>query len=205
MLLPGEAPVFAAGPKDASPLADIPEPSRTNYTFAIPGWMTGIDGTLGIQGLSTDVSAGFDEIAKDLDMIAAGSLEVRRDKWGILLEGLYLKASMGGSTPGPLISDVSLSVEQVIAEATLTYRLLEGERGWLEALAGARYIYLGADMNLSVDSAGVRMASEELTEAIFDRASEAVRDEADKRLPGLIEEDMGGDLRPGRFPRSWAE
>ena len=52
-----------------------------------------------------------------------------------------MKMSVGGETPGPLLSNVSLSLEQVLAEAALTYRLFENDRAWIELLAGARYLY----------------------------------------------------------------
>lgn len=176
----GELPAVDSSPitRDEPPLVDV--------TFILPGWLTSVDGTMGIRGLETGVDAPFYDIYKNLDMLAAGSIEARRGRLGLILEGLYLKASFGGDTPGPLLSNVSVSVEQVIAEAALTCRIFENDRAWLEFLAGARYIYLGGELSLGVDSAGVRAASEELSGRIVDRTAEAARQEIDKRLPGLV-------------------
>jgi hypothetical protein len=164
----------------------VPHSPESGLTFVMPGWMAGLDGTIGVKGLDTAVDVGFDEITKNLDMIGAGSLEGRYGKLGFILEGIYLKASFGGDTPGPLLSSVSVGVEQVLAEATLTYRFFENDRAWMEFLAGARYVYMGNELTLSVDSAGVRSASAELSASIIDRTADAARLEVQKRLPGLV-------------------
>lgn len=194
----GPKTVVEAAPVDAAAVTPAPA-SEWETAFVMPGWLTGIDGTMGLKGVQTGVEAGFDEISKNLDMLGAGSLEVRRHKLGFILEGLYLKGSVGGTSPGPLLADVSVSVEQVIAEGTLTYRFFETDRAWLEFLAGARYIYMGGELTLNVDPAAVREASDQLAGAVLDRATAAARREVAARLPGLIQplQDKAADLKAG--------
>ncbi|MFT5408723.1 MAG: hypothetical protein ACI9NC_001433, partial [Verrucomicrobiales bacterium] len=165
-------------PERSSPLLDV--------TLTLPGWGAGVDGTMAIKGFTTGIHADIDDILKNLDMIAAAGLELRHDRFGLILDGMYIKASVGGDTPGSLLSNVSVGIEQVLAEAALSYRILEGERGWLDVLAGARYVYLGSTLDLTIDSPGVRRASEGLSSAVVDRAVDAARDEVDRRLPSLI-------------------
>lgn len=157
-------------------------------TFIMPGWLAGIEGTMGVGGLETGVDAGFDDIVQNLDMIAAGTLELRHRRLGFIVDGMYLKASVGGNPPGPLLSNVSVGVEQILAEGVVTYRLLQGDRGWLDVLAGARYIYLGSELSMSVDSAGVRSLSESLSANIVDRTTTAAKTELNKRLSPLLGE-----------------
>lgn len=175
-------------PIDVAAAVVIPESSDQYITFVFPGWLTGLEGTLGARGLETHLDAPFYDVYKNLDMLAAGSLEGRKGKFGIIIEGLYLDASFGGTPPGPLFSSASVSVEQVIAEAALTYRVFENDRAWLEILAGARYIYLGGELSLSVDSAGVKATSEYFAERIIDGTTNATNQEIEDRLPGLIAE-----------------
>lgn len=166
--------------------AVILEPNGIDTTFYIPGWLMNIKGTVGVAGIETGVSADIGELLENLDMIAVGGLEVRKGKVGFILEGIYADISADGTTPGPLLSTVSVGLKEVIAEATLTYRFLEGKRGWLEFLAGARYMYLGTDLTLTTDPAGVAMASQNLSAAVFDRATTAARDVIRQRLPDII-------------------
>ncbi|MBL9151554.1 MAG: hypothetical protein JNK37_03680 [Verrucomicrobiales bacterium] len=155
-------------------------------SMIMPGWLAGIDGTIGVRGIETHTEAGIDDILKNLDMIGAATLEARRGKLGFILDGMYLKASVGGDPPGQLISNVSVSVEQVLAEGALTYRFYESDRARLEIIAGARYFYMGTELSLALDPAGVRSVSNTLADRILDRGSEAAKKEVQSRLPGLV-------------------
>jgi hypothetical protein len=174
------------GEVDVAEAAQFTKSPDRELATVMPGWLAGMEGTIGVNGIEAGVDVGFDDIVKNLDMIAAGGLEGRYGKFGFILEGIYVKASFGGDTPGPLLSGVSVGVEQVLAEGTLTYRFFENDRAWIEFLAGARYVYMGNELSLSIDSAGVHSASAELSERIVDRATDAARQEVSRRLPGLL-------------------
>jgi hypothetical protein len=119
----------------------------------------------------------FKEILDNLDMIGALTLEARRGRWGFILDGLYLRMSDSGETPGRLLSSVDVQIEQVLAEFDVAYRLLDGKHGYLDLLVGARYIYLENELNFHLDSAGVRGISNDLSNAIVDRAVSAIQRE----------------------------
>lgn len=178
--LAGEVSEFTAPPVSMTPSIPV------EVTFSLPGWLAGVNGTVGVKDFNTDVEAGFDDIISNLDMIAAGTLEVRKGKLGFVFDGMYLKASVSGDSPGPLLSNVDVSIEQVLAEGAFLYRIYEGDRLWIDFLAGARYFYLSNSLNLTVDSAGVRSASEELSARIVERAVEAARDEVEHQLPTIL-------------------
>lgn len=174
-----------------------PSESLWDVTFILPGWLAGVDGTLGAGGVEADVDAGFDDILDNIDMIAGGAVELKRGRFGLLLDGLYMDMSMGGDPTGPLLSDVNVEMEQVIAEATLSYRLIDSPRGWLEVLAGARYFYLKNELTLSVDNDGVREFSEELSSRVVGAAMDAVEREVRSAVPAAVAglEDKTADLR----------
>lgn len=164
----------------------LTETSGYEFAFVMPGWLAGVEGTTTVKGIESGFDAGIDDILKNLDMIATGGFEVRKGKTGFAFSGLYVDASVGGSTPGPLLSSVAVGIEQVLLEGTFTYRVYESDRAWIDLLAGARYTYMGTNLSLSVDPAGVRTASRELSATIFDRAGEVVRAEVNRRLPSIL-------------------
>lgn len=166
--------------------AEFASESEWDLTMVMPGWFAGIEGTVGVRGVDGYVDDGFDDIIDSLGFLAAASVEGRKGKLGFILEGIYTKTIVGGPTPGPLLSTVSVEMEQLVAEGTLTYRIYESDRAWLEFLAGARYTYMGADLSLDADPAGISTFSGNLSEEIITRATTAVRTEVDRRLASLI-------------------
>jgi DNA-binding transcriptional regulator YiaG len=165
-------PAFGGEPK--TPILN-PTPSPVTpgweYFVTLPGWAAGLSGDVGVGGFApVSVELGFEEILDHLDMIGALTVEARHGRWGITVDGLYLKMSTGGETPGRLLSSVDVQVEQVLAELAISYRLLEGDRGYLDFIAGARYMYLRSELNFHLDSAGVRDVSRDLSDAAVNRA-----------------------------------
>lgn len=157
-----------------------------DFTMVMPGWLAGIEGTVGVKGVDGYVDDGFDDIIDSLGFLAAASVEGRNGKFGFILEGIYTKTIVGGPTPGPLLNTVSVQIEQLVAEGSLTYRFFESDRAWMELIAGARYTYMGADLSLESNPAGIAGVSENISEAIVGRATTAIRDEVNRRFASLI-------------------
>lgn len=165
-------PALGGEPK-APVLNPATDPLTPGWEFyvTLPVWAAGLDGDVGVRGFDpATVDLGFESIFDHLDMIGALTVEARRGRWGITLDGLYLKMSTAGETPGRLLTSVDVQVEQVLAELAVSYRLLEGDRGYLDFIAGARYMYLRSELNFHLDSAGVRDVSRDLSEAAVNRA-----------------------------------
>lgn len=189
-LLTGLLPLSAGEPGSAAAPAQAqaaftPASSGWEVTLSMPGWLSGLEGTTGIGGTAVDVDVAFEDLVKQLDMAASLDVEVRKGRWGVILDGMYMKLSSGGQPPGPLFKTVDVEIEQVIAEASLNYRLLQWDRGWLDVYAGARCFYMGGDMHLTVDKPGVRQFSDNLAAQATDAAIAAARREVDKALPSL--------------------
>jgi hypothetical protein len=125
---------------------------------------------------------GADVLLKNLDMIALAGLEGRQGKWGFILEGMYLDLAATGSTPGRLLTTIDVGYQQLIAEGTVTYRLWESDRGFLELLAGVRYYWVGADLGLNVNPSGAQAVGQDVSARIVNRTVSAVRAELDRRL-----------------------
>ncbi len=124
------------------PNHDIAEPSGLDVSLIVPGWLAGIEGTVGFTpDVTTGVDVGIDDILPTIDMIFTSTLEMRKRRLGFILDGMYMKMSVDGETPGPLLNDINISVEQVLVDGLVTYRMFENKSARLELLAGARYNY----------------------------------------------------------------
>ncbi len=157
-----------------------------DFTMVMPGWLAGIEGTVGVKGVDGAVDDGFDDIIDSLGFLAAASVEGRNGKLGFILEGIYTRTIVGGPTPGRLLTTVSVEMEQLVAEGSLTYRFFESDRAWAELIAGARYTYMGADLSLESNPAGIAAVSDEISADVVDLATASIRAEVQRRLPGLI-------------------
>jgi len=63
---------------------------------------------------------------------------------------------------------------------------LKARKGWIDLLAGARYMYMGSSLRMTLDNSGVTSVTEDLSSRVIDRAVQTARDEVNKRLPELI-------------------
>lgn len=128
----------------------IAEPSDIDVSFIMPGWLAGVEGDIGfLPDVTTGVDAGIDDILPTIDMIAAATLEVRRNKLGFILDGMYMKASIAGETPGPFLNNINLTMKQALVDGVVTYRIFEDDRAWVELLAGGRYQYLENEVSFT--------------------------------------------------------
>ena len=145
----------------------------------MPGWLAGLKGDIGVGGLSpVHVDVPFSKILEHLDMVAALTVEAQHGPWSLFGDGLYMRVSAGGATPGPLLNSIEATQNQVLAEAGVAYRLWEGKRGYFDVLAGARYIYVDARVNLNISSSGVESVSNQLSSAVVNQVTSAVQQKA---------------------------
>ena len=143
-------------------------PSEKGYDdwhvlFYLPGWLAGMKGDVVVKGISADLDVSIGQSIKNLQYLNAmglGHLEVKKGRWGLLLEGIYMNmeedAVAAGKIKLPIIAPVEIPVSgrgEVFSslsfdEADLLYDLYRssssvGNRPVLtiEALGGARYAY----------------------------------------------------------------
>lgn len=175
LALPVMAIAGAPGAKAPPSAAISPTVDPWEITLSVPGWLAGLDGTVGAHGFTTETSVPFKDILSNLDMAAMLNLEARKGRWGGWVDGIYLKMSMDGDTPGPLLDRIGVSVEQVIAEAALFYRIWESDKGFLDLYGGARYMAMSGDLSLDVSDAGARDVSKQLSETVINQIVAAVK------------------------------
>ena len=187
-LATGIAAVAGTGGKTVAPAAELTAPPLNPWSVTVTpyGWLAGMEGTVGVKGYTAETSVGIDQILDNLDMTAMMNVELQRGRWGGWMDGLYLKMSAGADTPGPLLSSVDVSVEQIAAEAAVFYRLWEGEKGFVDVYAGARYMSVGSDLRMNVTDAGIREAADALSRRAVERIGAELRNRADGELGGKV-------------------
>jgi hypothetical protein len=133
-------------------------------TVGSPGWLAGVSGTTGFHGINSNVDVGIGQILKHINVIYSLNGEVRRGRFGVLGDLLYLNAQAGTGEGSGLVSKVDLGLQQFLGEFFASYRLVEGPRGWLDLLAGFRYTYIGEQVGLQANNLAINTASTQLVD-----------------------------------------
>ena len=140
--------------------------------------LAALNADVGAARLTTDVGlewGDWSNLQDEIDFATQGRLGVRKGKLGAFVDWTYLRLSDESAPASPLLRSVSLKSETVILDGALTYRVLEGERGFLDVMAGARYWYFGEDVGINVNASGVRDFSRSASQRIVDSPSIASR------------------------------
>ncbi len=172
------ASVWAGTPADTPVEMSPPEPVWEIRASSY-GWLTGLEGTTGVGGLTSEPDVTFLDIVDDLKMAAALQLEARHGKWGIMADGFYVALGTSGSTPGPVYDSVGIDMKQFTGELSVAYRIYESPSGFVDLYGGVRYNNLSLDFEGNLDLAGIQAvsdnASERVVDGISDRANAIAR------------------------------
>jgi hypothetical protein len=138
------------------------------FTLESPGWMAGVYGNVGVDGRVSHVRVGFDEILRHSDFLAALGGEARKGKFGVLGGFLYVSASDGIGFNG-LVSKVDFRFDQWLADLAVSWRVIDGPRGWLDVLVGSRYVSIYQRLSVQSNDGAIDRASERLVDALSDQ------------------------------------
>lgn len=95
-------------------------------------WGSGLDGTVGVGLVTTDVNAGISDLVEFVDIGGSIRFEARSNPWGWFAEGFFVRLEDEQTI---LASTVAVQSEQTIAEAGLIHRVTDS----VEAYLGVRY------------------------------------------------------------------
>src|SRR6516225_6294895 len=127
-------------------------------TVGAPGWLANVSGISGFHGANANISVDVAQILRHINVIYSFEGEVRRGRYGALLNLFYVNAQAGQATPG-LVSKMDLGLQQFAGGFFASYRVTEGPRGWVDLLAGFRYTYLGEQLGLQANNMAIDTAS----------------------------------------------
>src|SRR5580700_1782374 len=156
-----------AGTEEEAKVVEQP-PVKTIEPWQItvdgPGWLAGVSGHTGFHGVNPYVDVGVGPILKHINVIDTLGGEVRKGRFGVLGDYLYLGGQAGTPQRSGLVSKVDLGLQQFIGEFFGSYRIIEGPRGWLDLLAGFRFTYLGQQVGLQANNMAIDAASTQLVD-----------------------------------------
>jgi hypothetical protein len=153
-------------PKESAP-PTITQSEPWQFTIAAPGWMAGLDGTIGIRGVNADIDVGFDQILQHLDMIFAMRAEAQKGPFGIYGEVIYIGLSDNAQING-LINNIHEQVDETLVDGALSWRLVNQPRGSLDLVAGTHYTNIYERLELHSDPVAIQQASVRFVNNIAD-------------------------------------
>ena len=155
-----------AGTQQEAKMVEQPSVKTTEpwqITVGGPGWLAGVSGTTGFHGINSNIDVSVGQILRHINVIYSLGGEVRRGRFGVLGDLLYLNAQAGADGTG-LVSKVDLGLQQFLGEFFGSWRVIQGPRGWLDLLAGFRYTYLGEQVGLQANNFAIDGASTQLVD-----------------------------------------
>ena len=151
--------VLELQPKETAP-PSITQSEPWQFTIAAPGWLAGLDGTIGVRGVNANIDIGFDQILQHLDMIFAARAEARKGPFAISGELIYIGLSDGAQING-LINNVHEQVDQTLVDGALSWRLINQPRWSLDFAAGTHYTSIYERLTLNGDVVLIHQTSEQ--------------------------------------------
>lgn len=163
--------------RPVQPFELVPGKDPNGWGFVLEPyvWLAGMSGKTGVApfpAMDIDLSSGT--ILQNLKWGVMGAGEIRRGRWGLLADGIYMALSADGKLEGNLYRSGSLDIRQGLASLSLAYRVIDDRRGYLDVYAGARYNYLGMDLSFNPDSEGIARVADDLTNRLQAGITETV-------------------------------
>ena len=156
--------VLELQPKETAP-PSITQSEPWQFTIAAPGWLAGLDGTIGVRGVNANIDIGFDQILQHLDMIFAARAQAQKGPSGIYGELIYIGLSDDAQING-LINNVHEQVDQTLVDGALSWRLINQPRWSLDFAAGTHYTSIYERLTLNGDVVLIHQTSEQFVDDV---------------------------------------
>ncbi len=138
------APMFLLAGGDIAPTEPVMEEVSVdtwNYSASLNMWGAGITGQTASQG---EIDSSFKDILDNLKMTFMGTVGVKKEKWGIEADFVYLNV-------GNYIEETefihTFGLKSWVITPIVTYQILDTEQWKLDILAGARYLSMEPSIN----------------------------------------------------------
>src|SRR4030095_2010965 len=202
---------LVAGPEPYTTSKEVAPPTITQtepwqFTIAVPGWMAGLNGTIGVRGVNADIDIGFDQILQHLAMIFAARAEAQKGPFGIYGELFYIGLSDVAQVPG-LINNIHEQVDTTLVDGALSCRLISQPRWSLDFAAGTHYTNVYERLTLNGDVVAIHQASEQFVTNISDDLVDRLNNDISNSqflttLTSTIEADIVSHIDPRDALRS---
>ena len=153
-------------PKESAP-PTITQSEPWQFTIAVPGWLSSVNGTIGVRGVNADIDVPVTEVLQHFDAILAGRVEAQKGPFGIFAEVIYIGLSDGAQING-LINNIHETVDITLFDGALSWRLVNQPRWSLDFAAGTHYTTVYEQLELHSDPVLIQQTSEQFVTNISD-------------------------------------
>lgn len=110
-------------------------------------YMTGLSGTIGARGRQAEIDLSFGDVIDNFKLGIMGTLDVKKGRFVVLSDVMWLKLDKERETPGDLYSSSQLGVNMFVFDAEAGYRVYESEKGSFDVLGGFRMMSVETNLN----------------------------------------------------------
>lgn len=148
-------PIALAGTPEVEPLHVEPSGPSSDWEFELGlyGFLAGVDGTVSAGTESGSFSYDVEDVLDHLDATIMVDASMKKDRFRIAGDLLYMKLSGDGTPVGPIYDSAKLDMKTLLSTVTGTNSVWESPNGFLELGAGVRYMGMETDLHFS-DSIG---------------------------------------------------
>jgi len=144
-------PVMTTAPTPA-PITTV-ETSEWSYRVALYGWAQSLDGDVTVRGFEAPVDLKFSDLIQDLDMAFMGLVEVKRDRWGLLVDVNY--AHISDSLDLPFREGtIDFNMRQWLINGYVTYDVVRDGATDFDVFAGARFNSMKLELGTGLGTRG---------------------------------------------------
>jgi hypothetical protein len=146
-------------------------------------WAMGLDGDVGVRGVTAPVDVKFTDALKNLDLAGMVAAEANNGTWGILFDGAYTKLSDDADTA---LGEFGVKVKQWTLQGAAVYRVFSDKATTIDVGAGGRFISLKTVIDTPIGS--TRRGQDWTDPVIVAR----VRQQFAEKCFGVLMGDIGG-------------
>jgi len=180
-------------PKESAP-PTITQAEPWQFTIAVPGWLSSMNGTIGVRGVNADIDVPVDEVLQHLDMIFAVRAEAQKGPFGIYGEFLYVGMSDDTQING-LINNVHEQVDPYMFDGGLSWRLFNRPRWSVDFTAGTHYSSVYEQLELHSNPVAIQRASEQfVTNISNDLVARLSNDISNRHFLAVLESTIEADI-----------
>ncbi|HSE37240.1 MAG TPA: hypothetical protein VLG74_08060 [Blastocatellia bacterium] len=121
-------------------------------------WLAGLNGTIGVGDITTDIDPGVSDILNALNFGFMATFEARKNKFILINDLMYISLEKTKDTTGPLFSSLTANEKVFVLSPVAGYRLVEGKGSSLDAIAGIRFWHTSTRLELAPNQSAGRVA-----------------------------------------------
>jgi hypothetical protein len=124
-------------------------------------WFAGAHGTVGARGRDASMHASPGDLLSHLDIGVVGAAEVRRNRFLLNGDLLWIRISDSKALPFPALAAVSADVRvgELVWTSKAGYRVIDHKKFKADANVGVRYWHLGQRLNFNPSLLGLNLTA----------------------------------------------